>query len=265
MTEWHRIAERDGVGAWAMGTGPTVLTAHGIEDSWRIWTPIAERLARDYRVVALDLPWRPGNDYRWAGDGTPGEWLGHAVDVALEAVGDRQHRLLSHSFGATATFELLAHGHRPTSIVLLAPCYRAPHTPVESLREPCREALRATIRTGLRVGLEGRSVDPDVFTIMQQGLEDRLMPQVFPVFFDFFTRTGYLDLSDVDVPTLVVAGTHDIALTRERADALAEQMPHTTVSMYDHYTHFCHQEQPAGIAAEAAEFLARHAPTGGHA
>ncbi len=265
MTEWRRIAEREGVAAWATGHGPTVLAAHGIEDGWRIWTPVAERLACDYRVVALDLPWRSGNDYRWAADGTPGAWLGHAVDLVREATGASEYRLLSHSFGATATFELLADGYRPACAALVAPCYRAPHTPVESLREPCRTALRTTIRTGLRIGLEGRTVDPDVLARMERGLEERLMPRVFPVFFDFFTRTGELDLSGVDVPTLVVAGTHDVALTPERADALVELMPRTTVSMHEHYTHFCHQQQPVGVAAEVSEFLARHALTGGHA
>lgn len=264
MTEWRELVNRDGLAAWTMGEGTPVLTAHGIEDSWRIWTPVAERLARHHRVIALDLPWRAGNDYRWADDGTPGSWLGRAVELVADTLGDSRHHLLSHSFGATATLELLAAGHRPESVALLAPCYRAPHTPVAGLREQCRDALRVTIRTGLRLGLAGRKVEPDVLAIMERGLETRLMPTVFPVFFRFFARTGELDLSDVNVPMLVVAGTHDVALTRERADALVELMPRTRVLMHDHYTHFCHLEQAHEVAGQVAEFLNLHALTGGH-
>jgi pimeloyl-ACP methyl ester carboxylesterase len=257
---WEKLREDGELAAWTMGDGPVVLAAHGIEDGWRGWTAVARRLADRFRVVALDLPWRSGNDYRWHTEATPGEWLARA----LRLVDEPAHLMLGHSFGATATLELLATGHRPEAAVLVAPFYRAAHIVPERVRERSAAALRTTIRTGLRLRLH-RAVEPDVLDIMQRGLEDRLMPTVFPVFFDYFTGSGDLDLSDVDAPVLVLAGTTDPSLTPDRAAALGAAMPAATVRTHAHYTHFCHLEQAADVADEVADFLTSHTLTGGHA
>jgi pimeloyl-ACP methyl ester carboxylesterase len=248
---WQRLRARGELVAWSLGEGPVLVAAHGIEDGWRGWTPVAERLADRYRVIALDLPWRSGNDYRWHAEATPGEWLARALDL----VGEPAHAMLSHSFGATATLELLAKGHRPTAAALVAPFYRTPHMVAEHVREPSRAALRTTIRTGLRLRMGTRQVEQEVLDIMERGLEDHLMPTVFPVFFDYFTDSGDLDLSAVDVPVLVLAGTTDPSLSPDRAAALGAALPAATVRTHEHYTHFCHLEQAADVADEVATFL----------
>lgn len=248
---WRKLCEQGELAAWAIGDGPVLLAAHGIEDGWRSWTPVARRLADRYRVIALDLPWRSGNDYRWHAEATPGTWLARALDMVAEP----EHRLLAHSFGATATLELLAAGHRPAAAALVAPFYRPRHMCPESVREQSRAALRTTIRTGLRVSLGGRRVESDVLDRMERGLEDHLMPTVFPVFFDYFADSADLDLSGVDTPVLVTAGAKDPSLTPDRAAALGAAMPAATVHTHDHYTHFCHLEQAPDVSAEVAEFL----------
>jgi pimeloyl-ACP methyl ester carboxylesterase len=261
--QWRKVCERGDLAAWTTGDGPVLLAAHGIEDGWRSWTQVASRLADRYRVIALDLPWRSGNDYRWHADGTPGTWLARA----LELVDEPDHQLLGHSFGATASLELLAdrrrQGHRPTAAALVAPFYRPAHMCPDSVREQSRAALRTTIRTGLRVGLGGRDVEPDVLAIMESGLEDHLMPTVFPVFFDYFADSADLELSGVDIPVLVTAGTTDPSLTPDRAAALGAALPAATVHTHEHYTHFCHLEQAADVAAEVADFLTTHSLTVG--
>lgn len=254
---WEPVGSGADLAAWAVGEGPVLLAAHGIEDGWRNWTPVAERLADRYRIVALDLPWRAGNDYTWRAGGTPGTWLARAVELA----GEPAHALLGHSFGANAALELLAAGHRASAAVLVSPFYR-PHGMVDdALRAQSRVALRTTIRTGLRLGLGDRAVEEDVLDLMERGLLDRLMPTVFPVFFDYFATSGDLPLSDVDVPVLVTAGAGDPALTADRAAALAAAMPAATVRRHEHYTHFCHLEQAGEVAAEVTGFLSTHSLT----
>lgn len=260
MSGWRKLCERGELAAWTIGDGPVLVAAHGIEDGWRGWTPVANRLAEQYRVIALDLPWRSGNDYRWRTEATPGTWLARALDL----VGEPACTVLSHSFGATATLELLAAGRRPAAAALLAPFYRPAHLRAETVRDRSGDALRHTIRTGLRLRMGRRQVEPDVLDIMTRGLEDHLFPTVFPVFFDYFTGSGDLDLSGVDIPVLVLAGTADVSLTPDRAAALGAAMPAATVRSHDHYTHFCHLEQAADVADEVAGFLATQL-TGGHA
>jgi pimeloyl-ACP methyl ester carboxylesterase len=261
MTSWRKLRASGELVAWDIGDGPVVVAAHGIEDGWRSWTPVAERLADRYRVIALDLPWRSGNDYRWHAQATPGEWLARALDL----VGEPAHALLSHSFGATATLELLAAGHRPAAAALVAPFYRATYLVAEQVREPSRAALRTTIRTGLRLRMGTRQVEQDVLDIMERGLEDHLMPTVFPVFFDYFTESGDLDLSAVDTPVLVTAGTTDPSLSPDRAAALGAAMRAATVRCHEHYTHFCHLEQAADVAGEVAAFFKGHSLIERHA
>lgn len=73
---------------------------------------------------------------------------------------------------------------------------------------------------------------------------------------EYLCATRRLDLSDVDTPTLVLAGTTDVSLPPAGARALGEAMPAARIRLREHYTHFCHQKQAAEVAAELAAFLA---------
>ena len=263
ITQWRRLHEgAGGLAAWAMGEGPVVLASHGIEDNWRNWTRLATRLADRFQIVALDLPWRSGNDYRWYGEAAPSTWLARAIDMVREPV----HALLGHSFGAVATLELLSTGRQPDGLeraVLVAPFYCPRSSNSHGIRARSWQALHKTIRTGLKLGLGGRRVSPEVLAIMERRLLERLMPTVFPVFFEYFVGTGDLDLSHVDVPTLVLAGTTDPSLTFDRAVALAAAMPSVTLHRHAHFTHFCHLEQAGDVAGEVSEFLPTRSLTNG--
>lgn len=56
-------------------TGPCVVFVHGLEDTWHTWIRVAQCLGPRWRAIALDLPWRAGNDYRWRWAGSPGDWV----------------------------------------------------------------------------------------------------------------------------------------------------------------------------------------------
>lgn len=232
--------------------GPAVVLVHGLEGSWQNWTEIAKILAPHYRLIALDLPWRAGNDYTWRAGGTPGQWL----DRALSDLPQPISAVVGHSFGANATLELLSTGRVFERAALLAPLYRPAGRAVdESLRSESREALTSVVRTGLRLKLATRTLSPDLLGEMQRKLVDYVVPRAFPPFFDYLCATRELALSHVDTPTLVLAGTTDVSLPPEGADALGEAMPAARIRLHAHYTHFCHQEQAAEVATELDEFL----------
>ncbi|MCG8914803.1 alpha/beta hydrolase [Actinokineospora sp. PR83] len=234
--------------------GPLVLAVHGIEDGWRGWTPLARLLADRFRVVAVDPPWRSGNDYTWREDGSPGQWLAETA----AALGEPVDVLLAHSFGANAALEALADGLRPGRAVLIAPSYRpSEHADDDTLRAESVAALDVTVRDGLRVRLGGRGerVGPDLLRVMADGLSAHLVPRAFPVFYRTFAASGRLDLAGVEVPTLVLGGPADPALAGYRAQGLARDFPAATVVLRAHYGHFCHIDQAAEVAAEIAPFL----------
>ncbi|OLR93911.1 hypothetical protein BJP25_15540 [Actinokineospora bangkokensis] len=238
-----------------------VLAVHGIEDRWRGWTPLARLLADRFRVVAVDPPWRSGNDYTWRARCSPGQWLADAA----AALGEPVDVLLAHSFGANAALEALAGGLRPGRAVLIAPSYRPlEHADDDALRAASTAALGATVRDGLRVRLGHRRdrVDAELLRGMAAGLSDHLVPLAFPVFYRTFTESGRLALSAVDTPALVLGGRADPALAGSRATGLARDFPAARVVLREHYGHFCHIDQAAEVAADITPFLCTD-PVGG--
>ncbi|HEX8804457.1 MAG TPA: alpha/beta fold hydrolase, partial [Acidimicrobiales bacterium] len=45
-----------GLGTTRRDDGPPMLLLHGIGHRWQMWTPVLDSLARDFEVVAVDLP-----------------------------------------------------------------------------------------------------------------------------------------------------------------------------------------------------------------
>ncbi|MGP3947294.1 alpha/beta fold hydrolase [Streptomyces sp. 7N604] len=257
MTEWTRVAADDGLEVWrGPGDGPPLVAAHGIEDSWSRWRPLAEQLT-GFTTYALQLPWHGGNTYTWRQHGTPGQWLRRALDLVPET----PTVLLGHSFGANAALEHLATPggpRRPAALVLAAPFYRPAGFPVTpGLRQRSLAAFRKVLNDGLRLSLGPRGVqlDPDIRTAMGRKLLDRAVPAGFPVFFDEFVASGRLNLARIPVPTLVLAGVDDESLTPMRAAELERAMPTATVRLRPSYGHFCHVEQAGRMSRDTGEFL----------
>ena len=257
---WTRTASQDGLEIWRGPVrGPALVAAHGIEDSWRSWRPMADRLT-DYTVYSLQLPWHGGNAYRWREMDTPGRWL----ERALTLVPESPVALLGHSFGSNAVLEYLATAEvepELAAVVLVAPFYRPRSYSISpDLRTRSLAAFRKALVDGLRLtqGARAAKLDPEINLMMAATLLERAVPSGFPVFFAEFLASGTLDLARVTVPTLVVAGSRDEGLTPTRARALERAMPAATVRLHAGYGHFCQVAQVESVAAETIEFLARH-------
>lgn len=235
--------------------GPLVALVHGLEDTWVSWRPLAAELDPSWRVVALDLPWRAGNDYHWRH--LPlGHWLGEGLDV----LGDEPDLMVAHSFGANAALQLAcAYNRRPgRAAVLLCPMYRERRHPVtwrtfDRARavfvENIRESLLA--RMGQRVGL----MDASVLENMIGLVVDRVGPFGFLTMFEQLVASAHLPLEKIDVPTLVLAGGADHTLSPETVIALANGIPGAWPRIVDEYDHFCHVRHAAGVAAQVSSLV----------
>ncbi|MGI8665935.1 MAG: alpha/beta fold hydrolase [Jatrophihabitans sp.] len=243
--------------------GLLVVLAHGLEDSWTSWWPLAAELNPDWRLVALDLPWRPGNDYRWLTH-SAAHWLGDGLDL----LGARPDLLVAHSFGANATLNLLCQQDlRPGSAVaLVCPVYRQPkHQVTWQVFERARSIFIEHVREGLRARLGERAelLEPDVLEAMMEMAPHRVGPSGFLTVFQQFIASADLPLSEITVPTLLVAGGADLTLSRRAARALGDRIPGAEVRVNDDYDHFCHIRHARGIANQVATFVeAARAATG---
>lgn len=85
------------------GEGPAVILVHGITESRRAWDPVAERLARDHRVIALDLRGHGGS-------GTAARYdlesMGGDVAAVAAAAGATRPHLVGHSLGGAVVSTL---------------------------------------------------------------------------------------------------------------------------------------------------------------
>lgn len=233
---------------------PLVVLAHGLEDSWEGWLPIAGRLSQDWRVVALDLPWRPGNDYRWRRH-APAGWLADGLNLV-----GRADAVVAHSFGANATLDLMcADEPWPGPAVLICPLYRPPDVDLTwAVFDRSRRTFDQHMRDGLlaRLGRRADTVDPEVLEKMIATAIDRVGPAGFLAVFEQFSASAALPLARVEQPALVLAGGADPTLSERAATVLAAAMPRASVLFRDHYDHFCHRRHAAEIAARVEDFLA---------
>ena len=116
----ERIATAEGEARYVtVGSGPSVVLLHGLDGSWRWWTPTLRRLAPHFRCFALDF-----NPFdRWRERSRVGLTRAAAFVAAwLDALGLGRVQLLAHSMGGYSACQLaIAHPERIERLVLVAP------------------------------------------------------------------------------------------------------------------------------------------------
>lgn len=246
------------VGARTMREGdpdaPTAVLVHGIEDSWMSWQALAGALDPSWRAVALDMPWRTGNDYRWR-TRSAGQWLADALAL-LDRTPDV---LVAHSFGAGAVLQMCSTGAGDVAatIVLICPIYRTAAQAVTwQMFERSRVTYSRHIRDGVRarIGARAARMESGVLDGMMDLALERAGPSGFFTVFDQYLISPSLPLADIEQPVLVIVGDEDQTLTPDAALALAAAMPDGTVRAHENYDHFCHIRQAAGVATQVADF-----------
>lgn len=236
--------------------GPIAVLLHGMEDGWQTWRPLASFLDPSWRVVALDLPWHSGNDYRWRCAATAGEWVKRLLDGPDEP----PDVIVAHSFGASALLEALARSPRPLcrAVMLVAPVVGPAGMEVTwEVFDRARAEFGELIGDALqaRLGRRAHRVDEELRADITAKMMQRIGPRGFMSLFEQFVRTAELPLHHVRMPALVLSGGKDSGLAGRQATTLAEVMPKATVELISHYDHFCHVEQAEDVARRLVEFV----------
>jgi pimeloyl-ACP methyl ester carboxylesterase len=242
-------------------SAPLAVFVHGFEDDWRTWNRLARCLASGWRAVALDLPWRAGNDYRWRWMAAPWEW----VAAGLDALGEVPTVLVGHSFGANAVLGALAaasrnggaaasrNGGAARAAVLAAPFYRPPDAPVTwRTFERSRATFERQIADGMRLRLGNRAgpLSPALFEAMLAKACERIGPTGFLAVFDLYVASGHLPLATVGVPALILAGERDPGASMRHLDLLVDRLPAGVMSCgpdHDHFSHITRATEVAGL------------------
>ena len=280
-TRWVTAADGASVAYYDEGSGPVVVMTNGFANNTLYWEPLRERLRSEYRVIRWDL--------RGHGRSGPARDLetmtvqGCVDDLrrVLDAAEVEEAALLGFSFGCQIILE--AWGHLPERIRGLVPVLGPFESPFRTLFHPRVGPVFFSVyrRLGPRLlgpalrlgGLLGRQ--PPVHGLSQRlGIIGR--PTSAEAMRPFYDHMAQLDpatwyalglgaqehsarrlLSEIGVPTLVVAGGLDRFSPGDVGEEMATAIPDSELLFLPEATHTGLFDCADAIGDAVEDFLAR--------
>jgi magnesium chelatase accessory protein len=253
------------------GPGATVLLVHGTGASTHSWRDLARNLATRYRVVAMDLP---GHGFAAAlPTGTASlPVIARELHALLEQLGVDPQLAVGHSAGAAIVARMVLDGTlKPRAIVSLNGAL-LPLPGLAGAIFPPAARLMAGSTIAARL-FAWRAADPAAVrrlvastgsTLDRDGLSfyGRLIRSPAHVAGTLQMMAGWdleslqRDLSRLGVPLLMIVGMRDGTVSPAEAERVLRVLPRTHVVRLAGLGHLAHEEQPATVARDIAEFVA---------
>ncbi len=192
------------------------------------------------------------------------------LDALAKTLEVRPFALLGHSFGGIVALHFaLAHPDQLTHLILV--CAPASHDFIQDVEEALPSRLEQEALAELSSLQESEPSDQ----VMRRSLE-----LLAPIYFHDPARVSELGLdsvqfgpesqavwdslegfdlrprlSEIQVPTLVIAGDSDLSVTPERARETADALPHGKLLVIENSGHYPFIEQPAPFLSGVLQFL----------
>ena len=253
-----------------IGTGPDVLLLHGAGASSHSWAALIPDLARDHRVIALDLP-----GHGWTRSPKGRARLG---DVARDITtlctqeGWSPRLIIGHSAGGAVSLELAHQGLiSPAHLVIINGALENFQGTAGWLFPVMAKMLALNPFTGLLIAQGGRGVS-QVRAIL--GSAGTTLDEVgLARYAHLIGRRAHVDgtlammaqwsldalssaLPSIMTPTLFIHGAHDGAVPLRVAERAARAMPQAKLITLPGIGHLAHEEAPDLVATEIRRFVA---------
>jgi non-heme chloroperoxidase len=240
-------------------TGEAIIFLHGYSDSWFSFSRVLPLLSPSYHAFALTQ--------RGHGDSekpeccyTPDDFAAD-VDAFMDTVGIEEATVVGASTGALFAQRLaLSYPRRVSRLVLIG------------AQTPANEAI-----SGLREEVQALDdpVPPEFVREFQESTIYHLVPQEFldtaiseslklpaRVWRDYMEEAALsidhdyvVELSEINVPTLILWGEQDALFPREEQERLAAAIPDATLKVYPDTGHAVHWERPEWILRHLDKFM----------
>ena len=257
-----------------MGEGPPLLLLHGTGASTHSWRTILPLLARDFTVIAPDLPGHAftagGN---WQGRSLDG--MGRALQALLEEMGVQPAAIVGHSAGVAIALHL--GGQRDRLIPVIG--YNPALMPFEGFGEQLFPAMAKMLLLNplaprLFAGIARIPGEAERF--LKRATNSQIEAQGLACYAKLvgnsrhcqgaLTMMASWDLTAFSErlpgfvqPVHLVHGGADNAVPLSSAQKAARLLPNCTLEVLDGLGHLAHEERPQDAALRIAAFVRDHA------
>lgn len=279
--EERRVTSFDGteIAYHVVGEGLPVLLCNGLGGSWQAWTHQIDYLGDRYRFISWDYrglyasgmpPDRDALDMRaQACDG---------LEI-LEAEGIERAALFGWSMGVQVALEIFRAAPQKVAAFMLI--NGVPGRPFDTLLNagvmdkvvpPVLRGLQAahqlvelvvgqvvqqpeTVQWLKRIGLAASTLDETVFHALADSFRDLDMKTYMRTLEMLGEHDAWDVLSDIDVPTLVVAGGKDVMTPRAVAERMTNQIAGAELMIVPKGTHYTAVEYPEVLNLRIEKFF----------
>jgi magnesium chelatase accessory protein len=245
------------------GEGPPALLIHGTASSTHSWRGLAPLLARDFRVLSLDLPGHAFTTSERRPDlSLPG--MAHALTTLLSKLDFSPRLVIGHSAGAAILARLIAEG-RLTPALFVA--INGAFLPFEGIARNLFPAIaRLLFVNPLAARLFAWKADRTTVANMMAGMGTKLDVRGLDLYVRLMSSPAHCggalemmanwdlsrmpdELARVACPTLLVVGANDRAIRPEDAEKVARRMTSVRIEKLQGLGHLAHEEAPERVAA----------------
>lgn len=243
-----------------VGDGPVVIFVHGIGGNRSNWADQLRSLSGNYRAVAIDL--------RGYGDSQDPagslDFFDFVEDISrtLDCIGAKRAHLVGLSMGGLVVQAFYAR-HRARALSLtLAACRPGDRPVFDDPKRFAAERISSTASGEAAITVEkmlprllGPNPSAHATRTIRASLE-ALHPEAYRKTMEArLSIAPFLDMSTIDVPTLVVAASHDAVAPTTQMRAIADQIPGCRYEVVDDAGHLMNIEKPDEFNTVLASFL----------
>jgi len=250
---------------WAydeQGAGQPIVLVHGFPLDRRLWAGVAADLAKDHRVISIDLP---GFGKSTLGTGFTIQSLGDGIAELANKLQLNKFALAGLSMGGYVV-EAFASRHQPllSGLVLVDTKAEADNPQQKQGRDKMIELVRTAGSKAVADDMLGKMLSPETIRTSPQVVRDlRSMMEAVPpktietALAAMRDRSEYLSLlPKLTVPLLIIVGQDDVIAPPALAEAMQKAAPKSKLAVIPAAGHLAPLEQPKAVADALRQFLA---------